>query len=205
MPTFETLTRRKKEIMDEVARLGEDGFHHYYWRLADPDGACKECKRRHDKLINNYDIKYTLDTEFCISEGDDVCAFELAPIKPTTVYAERDRLLEEFQKLEDDGVVGVRWMTADVEGLDDQCIKRHGRVYSMEQARGQVQGEFCKFANPAKGCECTFEPVEANQVEQVAAAPVGEGAAEELDKKGGCGATAPVILAFFGLAAFLLD
>jgi hypothetical protein len=196
---FETLSRRKKEIMAEVERLGEEeGFHHFYWNVQDPGTACKECARRNGRLINKYDIKYTLDAEFCVAEGDEVCAFELAPLKPTTVYKERERLLEELGRLEKDGAPGVRWMTADVDNLDDRCIKRHGRVYTMPQAKQQLDGEFCVFADPALGCQCHFDVVAAEEVERLTAPPVAAPESATSEPKAGCGASFLV----FALPAF---
>lgn len=201
MPSFEILSRRKKEIMAEVERLGdEEDFHHFYWRLRDYDAACAECQRREGRLVNKYDIKYTLDTEYCVAEGDVICPFDLAPVKPKTVYEERERILSELSRMEEAGTPGVRWRTADVEGLDDRCIKRHDRVFTFEQARRQLAGEFCKFADPELGCQCVFEAASAEEVDLVrtpAAAAVPE------RKRSGCGAAA-VLLAALPLAALLV-
>ena len=49
MVKFEILSRKKKEVLAEVERLGEEeDFHHFYWQLTDPDTACKECLRRNN-------------------------------------------------------------------------------------------------------------------------------------------------------------
>ncbi len=201
MPKFEILSRRKKEIMAEVERLGEDeGFHHFYWRLAEPGTACAECKRRDGRLVNKYDIKYTLDTEYCLAEGDAICAFDLVPLKPKTVYEERERLLGELGRLEQEGAPGVRWRTADVPDLDDRCLKRDGRVFTFDQARRELASEFCKFANPELGCQCTFEMPSATEVQS---RPASRGEPVVASKKSGCGAGI-VLLAALPLAAFVI-
>lgn len=201
MPKFEILSRRKKELMAEVERLGEEeGFHHFYWRVEDPKTACAECKRRDGKLVNKYDIKYTLDTEYCLAAGDIICPFELVPLKPKTIYEERERLLGELKRLQEQGAPGIRWRTADVAGLDDRCLKRDGRVFAFDQARRELASEFCKFANPELGCQCTFEVPRADEVEHVstpAAKPVVE------SKKSGCGAGV-MLLAALPLAALVI-
>ncbi len=193
MPNIDVLTRVKKETMAEVHRYGEEQeLHHFYWRLKDPDTACVECKRRNNRLVNVYEIKYTLDTEFCKATTEEVCAFEIEATKVLTVVDERERQLAVIGGLEGDGAKGIRWQTADVEGLDDRCIKRDGRVFSMDQARSQLAGDFCKFADPEKGCECTFTVASNEEVERVATPAV---SLEPEKKKSGCGAG----LLFFAL------
>ena len=186
MPNIEVLTRVKKETMAEVHRYGEEqGLHHFYWRLKDPENACVACKRRNNRLVNVYEIKYTLDTEFCESKAADVCPFEIEATNVLTVVDERERQLEVIAEIEKSGAKGIRWHTADVDGLDDRCIKRDGRVFDMRQVRDQLSGDFCKFADPEKGCECTFTVATDDEVALVTAPPV----AEEPDKqKSGCGA-----------------
>jgi len=193
MPNIDVLTRVKKETMAEVHRCGEEqGLHHFYWHVKNPDEACVECRRRNGRLVNVYEIKYTLDTEFCKSAGEEVCAFEIEPTKVLTVVEERKRQLAVIDKLEQEGAKGIRWQTADVEGLADTCIKRDRRVFSMAQARVQLSGDFCKFADPEKGCECTFTVASEEEVERVASpAPL----AQPTAKKSGCGAS----LLFFAL------
>ncbi|MFT5285113.1 MAG: hypothetical protein ACI8TQ_001274 [Planctomycetota bacterium] len=186
MPNIDVLTRVKKETMAEVHRYGEEqGLHHFYWRLKSPDTACIECKRRDNRLVNVYEIKYTLDTEFCKSKEAEICAFEIEATNVLTVVDERERQLEVIAEIEKGGAKGVRWHTADVEGLADRCIKRDGRVFDLGQVRRELSGDFCKFADPEKGCECTFEVATEDEVAQVTAPPVAEAAP---DKKSGCGA-----------------
>ena len=64
-------------------------------------------------------------------------------------------------------------------------IKRDRRVFTMEQARAQLAGDFCSFADPEKGCECTFAEVSEEEVARVAAPAA---APEPEAKKSGCGA-----------------
>ncbi len=202
MVKFEILSRKKKEVLAEVERLGEEaGFHHFYWRLAAPDDACEECARRDGRLVNKYDIRYTLDAEYCVAEGDVICPFELDPTRVKTVYEERDRLLAELAKLEEEGKPGIRWQTADVDGLDDRCIKRDGRVYTFEQARRELASEFCKFADPEQGCQCTFEIPSEQEVDLVKAHASASPAVPE--KRSGCGAG--ILLALLPLGVLLLD
>ena len=186
MPKIDVLTRVKKDTMAEVHRYGEEeGLHHFYWHLKSPEDACIKCKRRDGRLVNVYEIKYTLDTEFCKASGEEVCPFEIEATNVLTVVEERKRQMAVLAELEKEGAKGIRWQTADVDGLADRCIKRDRRVFSMEQARAQLAGDFCKFADPEKGCECTFEVVSEEEVERVAT-PVA--APEPEKKKSGCGA-----------------
>lgn len=199
MPSIEVLTRVKKETMAEVHRYcDEEDLRHFFWHVKDPANACVECKRRDGRLVNEYEIKYTLDAEFCRAEGDEVCPFELEATKVRTVVEERDRQLAVLAELEEGGAEGVRWLTADVEGLSDRCIKRDGRVFTLDQARAELQGDFCQFADPQRGCECTFEVVPPEVAASVAAPPTPEPVAKE---RSGCGASAAVFaLALVGAA-----
>ncbi len=66
----------------------------------------------------------------------------------------------------------------------------------MQQARLEIEGDFCVFADPALGCQCTFEVVSVEAVEQVTPPPVTE--PESSERKAGCGAS----FLLFALPAF---
>lgn len=204
MPNFEILSQRKKEIMDEVSRLADGGFHHFYWRLKDPESACTICKRRHDRLLNAYEIKYKLDLEYCVSE-DDICPYELDPLKPKTVYQERDRQLAVLKELEEGGAKGVRWVAPDGDLACDPSLRRHKRLFTMEQVRKELDGDFCIFADPARGCECTFNVAPDDEVAALQAQMEALAEAEvETTSRKGCGSSAALFMAFAAACSYWL-
>jgi len=76
-----------------------------------------------------------------------------------TVDDWRKEMLEELSDLESAGVARVEWLTARDEHVCPLCAARAGKIYTIAEARKELEGEFCKPREPDERCRCTFLPV----------------------------------------------
>jgi len=69
----------------------------------------------------------------------------------------RKDLLEVLDYIAEDSEVGnVNWLTARDEHVCPLCAAREGKIYTIDQARKELEGEFCKPGDPDDRCRCTF-------------------------------------------------
>ena len=73
-----------------------------------------------------------------------------------TVNDWRKEMLEELRDLESGGITRVEWLTARDEHVCPLCAAREGKIYTIAEARKELEGEFCKPGDPDDRCRCTF-------------------------------------------------
>jgi len=73
-----------------------------------------------------------------------------------TVDDWRKEMLVHLIETSDDGTTKVKWLTARDEHVCPLCAAREEKVYSFEQAKKELEGEFCKPGDPDDRCRCVF-------------------------------------------------
>lgn len=69
----------------------------------------------------------------------------------------RKALLREIENFESMRIVSrIRWLTARDEAVCPLCRSREGKIFTFEEARKELQGEFCRPGDPDDKCRCTF-------------------------------------------------
>jgi len=56
-------------------------------------------------------------------------------------------------------ITKVKWLSARDMHVCSLCAARDGRIYTIQQAKKELEGEFCKPGDPDDRCRCTFLPV----------------------------------------------
>jgi hypothetical protein len=75
-----------------------------------------------------------------------------------TVDDWRMDLLEEIERNEADDlqIKKVIWLTARDKNVCPLCAVRDGKYFTLEEARKEIEGEFCKPLDEDDRCRCTF-------------------------------------------------
>ena len=74
-----------------------------------------------------------------------------------TLEDARRQMYQELDDMEAAGFNKVRWLTAqDVEPVCPLCNDREGKIYTLEEARLELQKEFCEPEDPDERCRCCF-------------------------------------------------
>ena len=70
----------------------------------------------------------------------------------------RKRNLDDLMDLkkDDDLFNKVIWISAGDANVCPLCAARNGKYYSFEEAKRELDGEFCKPSDPDDRCRCTF-------------------------------------------------
>lgn len=76
-----------------------------------------------------------------------------------TVNDWRKDMLKNLIDRSDNGANKVQWCTAGDQHVCHLCLQRNGKVYTFEQAKRELEGEFCKPNDPDDRCRCVFLPV----------------------------------------------
>lgn len=75
-----------------------------------------------------------------------------------TVREWREDMLRQLEQLK--GLCErVEWLTARDSVVCPRCAAREGKTYTLAEARGELEGEFCRPGDPDDRCRCTFLPV----------------------------------------------
>jgi len=56
----------------------------------------------------------------------------------------------------DDGVTRVEWSTANDKVVCPLCAKRNEKIYTIQEVKKELTGEFCKPGDPDDRCRCTL-------------------------------------------------
>ncbi len=70
----------------------------------------------------------------------------------------RRELLERLGEYEEEGTDLVTWNTACDAHVCPRCAAREGRVFTIEEARRELEGEFCRPRDPDDRCRCQVLP-----------------------------------------------
>ncbi len=63
-------------------------------------------------------------------------------------------MLEQLQRYEPDQK--VQWLTARDEHVYPLCAAREGKIFSIDEAKKEIEGKFCKPGDPDDRCRCCF-------------------------------------------------
>ena len=74
-----------------------------------------------------------------------------------TVNQWRKGMLMELKEIKSEGLFNkVKWLTARDEVVCPLCAAREGKSYTIEEAKKELEGEFCKPIDPDDRCRCCF-------------------------------------------------
>lgn len=77
--------------------------------------------------------------------------------KQGTIDDWRKDLLEVLENIiEGSDVQKVEWSTAGDENVCSLCAARDGKIYSIQEVKKELAGEFCKPGDSADRCRCTL-------------------------------------------------
>lgn len=76
-----------------------------------------------------------------------------------TINDWRKDMLVHLVERSDNGANKVEWYTAQDEHVCPLCAARNKKIYTFEQARKELESEFCKPGDPDDRCRCCFLPV----------------------------------------------
>jgi hypothetical protein len=66
----------------------------------------------------------------------------------------REKMLAHLVESSDNGANKVEWYTAQDEHVCPLCVARNRKIYTFEQAKKELEGEFCKPSDPDDRCRC---------------------------------------------------
>lgn len=73
-----------------------------------------------------------------------------------TVDDWRKEMLAHLVERSDNGINKVEWSSAQDEHVCALCANRDGKIYTFEQAKKELEGEFCRPSDPDDRCRCIF-------------------------------------------------
>ncbi len=80
-----------------------------------------------------------------------------------TIADWREVLLTLLKHSESQGIATVKWSTANDRHVCPLCASREGKIYTIAEAKRELQGEFCKPGDPDDKCRCSFYDVSFKQ------------------------------------------